>query len=100
MLNTSSCSNFYGVRINPSNTGNIRLNSKFTITDNVTFTFDYGYQYVQANGGGSTAIAENSAIVRGASGLAGKDYNGDGDILDTIRFYTPNNTQTNRFTVL
>ncbi len=100
VLNTSSCSNFYGVRINPSNTGNIRLNSKFTITDSLTFTFDYGYQYVQANGGGSTAIAENSAIVRGSSGLAGKDYNGDGDFLDTIRFYTPNNTRTNRFTVL
>lgn len=99
-LNTSSCSNFFGVRINPSNTGNIRLNSKFTITDNLTFTFDYGYQYVQANGGGSTVIAENSAIVRGSSGLAGKDYNGDGDVLDSIRFYTPNNTQTNRFTVL
>jgi len=99
-LNTSSCSNFYGVRINPSNTGNIRLNSKFTITDSLTFTFDYGYQYVQANGGGSTVIAENSAIVRGSSGLAGKDYNGDGDFLDSIRFYTPNNTRTNRFTVL
>lgn len=99
-LNTSSCSNFFGVRINPSNTGNIRLNSKFTVTDSLTFTFDYGYQYVQANGGGSTTIAENSAIVRGSSGLAGKDYNGDGDFLDTIRFYTPNNTRTNRFTVL
>ena len=100
VLNTSSCSNFFGVRINPSNTGNIRLNSKFTITDSLTFTFDYSYQYVQANGGGSSVIAENSAIVRGASALAGKDFNGDGDVLDTIRFYTPNNTQTNRFTVL
>jgi iron complex outermembrane recepter protein len=99
-LNTSSCSNFFGVRINPSNTGNIRLNSKITLTDSLTWTFDYGYQYVQANGGGSTAIAENSAIVRGNSGLLGKDYNGDGDFLDTIRFYTPNNTRTNRFTVL
>lgn len=99
-LNASSCSNLYGVRINPSNTGNIRLNSKFTITDNLTFTFDYGYQYVQANGGGSTVLAENAAVVRGSSTLAGMDYNGDGDILDSIRFYTPNNTQTNRFTVL
>ncbi len=99
-LNTSSCSNYFGVRINPSNTGNIRLNSKFSITENLKFTFDYGYQYVQANGGGSSTIAETSAIVRGASGLAGKDLNGDGDTLDTLRFYTPNNTRTNRFTVL
>jgi iron complex outermembrane recepter protein len=99
-LNTSSCGNFFGIRVNPSNTGNIRLNSKFTITDDLTLTFDYGYQYVQANGGGSSVIAENSAIVRGNSGLGGRDYNGDGDFLDTIRFYTPNNTKTNRFTVL
>ena len=99
-LNSSSCSNFYGVRINPSNTGNIRLNSKFTISDNLTFTFDSGYQYTRANGGGSTAISETSAIVRGSSSLAGVDYNGDGDFLDTIRFYTPNNTETKRFTVL
>jgi iron complex outermembrane receptor protein len=99
-LNPSSCSNFYGVRINPSNTGNIRLNSKFTVTDNLTFTVDYSYQAVQANGGGSSTIAENSAIVRGSTALAGKDLNGDGDILDTLRFYTPNNTKTNRFTVI
>jgi iron complex outermembrane recepter protein len=99
-LNTSSCSNFFGVRINPSNTGNIRLNSKFTVTDNLTLTADYSYQAVQANGGGSSVIAENSAIVRGSSGLAGRDLNGDGDILDTLRFYTPNNTKTNRFTVI
>jgi iron complex outermembrane recepter protein len=100
VLNTSSCSNFFGVRINPSNTGNLRLNSKFTITDKLTFTFDAGYQYVLANGGGSTTILESNAIVRGNSGLAGKDYNGDGDFLDTIRFYTPNTTNTRRYTVL
>ncbi len=100
ILNTSSCSNFAGVRINPSNTGNLRLNSKFTISDKLTFTFDAGYQYVLANGGGSTAILENSAIVRGNSGLAGKDYNGDGDFSDNIRFYTPNTTNTRRYTVL
>ncbi|HEV7234097.1 MAG TPA: TonB-dependent receptor, partial [Sphingorhabdus sp.] len=99
-LNTSSCSNFFGVRVNPSNTGNLRLNSKFTLTDSLTFTFDYGYQYVQANGGGSSTIAENSPILRGTTTAAGRDLNGDGDILDTLRFYTPNNTRTNRFTVL
>jgi iron complex outermembrane receptor protein len=99
-LNSSSCSNFFGVRINPSNTGNIRVNSKFTMTDNLTLTFDAGYQTVKANGGGSTTMAENNLIVRGSSSLAGVDYNGDGDFLDTIRFYTPNNTQTKRFTIL
>jgi iron complex outermembrane recepter protein len=99
-LNTSSCSNFFGVRVNPSNTGNLRLNSKYTISDGLIFTFDYAYQYVQANGGGSSTIAENSAILRGSTTAAGRDLNGDGDILDTLRFYTPNNTRTNRFTVI
>lgn len=98
--NTSSCTNFAGVRINPSNTGNLRFNSRFTLTNNLKFTFDASYQYVLANGGGSTTIAENSAIVRGSSTAAGVDYNGDGDFLDTIRFYTPNTTNTRRVTVI
>jgi iron complex outermembrane recepter protein len=100
IANTSSCSNFAGLRINPSNTGNARLNSKFSITDNVTFTFDASYQYVLANGGGTTVQAENSAVVRGSSTALGVDYNGDGDLLDSIRFYTPNTTNTRRWTVI
>ncbi len=99
-LNTSSCVNFVGVRQNPSNTGNVRFNSKFTVTDALTFTLDFGYQYVQANGGGSTTITENDARLRGATALPGVDLNGDADFVDIIRFYTPNNTNTNRFTIL
>jgi iron complex outermembrane recepter protein len=101
IANTSSCSNFYGVRINPSNTGNGRFNSRFSLTENLKFTFDASYQYVFANGGGSSTIAENSAIVKGANiTSAGVDYNGDGDFSDTIRFYTPNTTNTRRWTVI
>jgi iron complex outermembrane recepter protein len=100
ILNTSSCTNFFGLRINPSNTGNVRMNSRWTLTDNLRFTVDAMYQYVLANGGGTTTIAETAAQVRGASPLAGVDYNGDGDTLDTIRFYTPNTTQTHRYTAL
>jgi iron complex outermembrane recepter protein len=100
VLNTSSCSNFYGIRINPSNTGNVRLNSRYSLTDNLTLTVDGGYQYVLANGGGSSTIAENDPRLRGASLALGKDLNGDGDFVDTIRFYTPNTTNTNRFTLL
>lgn len=99
-LNPSSCTNFFGLRINPSNTGNIRMNSKHTLTDALTLTLDAAYQYVLANGGGTSTIAENSAIVRGNTALAGKDLNGDGDILDTVRFYTPNTTNTRRATIL
>lgn len=98
--NTSSCTNFAGLRINPSNTGNARLNSKFSITDNLTFTFDASFQYVLANGGGTTVQAENGAVVRGSSTALGVDYNGDGDFLDSIRFYTPNTTNTRRWTVI
>jgi iron complex outermembrane receptor protein len=96
-LNTSSCSNFAGVRINPSNTGNIRINGRFTLADHLILTVDPSYQYVLANGGGSTALAENNFRTRGGTpGSPGVDFNHDGDFLDTIRFFTPNNTNTNR----
>ncbi len=96
-------SNYYGVRINPSNTGNIRAQSKFTfIPDTLTFTLDSAVQYTLANGGGSTVVAENSALVRGdeTAKPAGLDLNGDGDILDSVRLYTPNTTNTRRYTTL
>lgn len=115
----NSCTNYYGVRINPSNTGNIRFNSKYTVTDQLTFTLDAGYQYTLANGGGFTAqgnatasatnptppspsngTAENSRLLRAFGSSAGVDLSGDGDVLDTLAFYTPNNTNTNRYTVL
>ncbi len=97
-LNSSSCSNYFGVRINPSNTGNIRGQSRFTLSDNFILTVDPSFQYVLANGGGSTTLAENSARARGANPLSpGVDFNGDGDFVDTIRFFTPNNTNTHRY---
>ena len=37
-----------------------------------------------------------SAARRRNPAAPGVDYNGDGDFLDTVRFYTPNNTNTNR----
>ncbi|HEX8309207.1 MAG TPA: TonB-dependent receptor [Allosphingosinicella sp.] len=98
ILNTSSCSNFFEVRVNPSDTGNIRINSRFELADGLILTVDPSFQYVLANGGGSTAIAENNVRVRGANPASpGVDYNGDGDFLDTVRFFTPNNTNTHRY---
>jgi iron complex outermembrane receptor protein len=97
-LNSSSCSNFYGVRINPSNTGNIRGSSRFTLGEGLILTVDPSYQYVLANGGGSTAFNEKDFQLRGSSTtVAGVDLNKDGDLLDRIRLYTPNTTNTNRF---
>ncbi|MDO7837076.1 TonB-dependent receptor [Sphingobium sp. HBC34] len=95
----TGCTNYYGVRINPSNTGNVRLNSRWTLTDNLIFTVDGAYQYVLANGGGYTSIREDAALIKGSK-ATGVDYNGDGDTTDTIGFYTPNNTNTNRYTLL
>lgn len=106
----TSCTNYYNLRLNPSNTGNVRFNSKFTLTSNLTFTLDAGYQYTLANGGGFTATnsltannttTENSLLAKGFNAAAaGVDWNGDGDALDTVAFYTPSNTNTNRYTVL
>jgi len=96
--NTAICTNYYNVRINPSNTGNIRGQSRFTLTDTLILTVDPSYQYVLANGGGISVLSENCARARGSNPLSpGVDYNGDGDFLDRIQFYTPNNTNTNRY---
>jgi iron complex outermembrane recepter protein len=97
----TSCTNFYGVRINPSDTGNIRINSKFTLSDKLVLTVDPSFQYVLANGGGYTLQAENSALAKGSNqASAGADFNHDGDTLDTVGFYTPNTTNTYRYGVL
>ena len=97
----TSCTNFYGVRINPSNTGNVRVNSKFTLTDKLVLTVDPSFQYVLANGGGFTTLAENNALAKGANQAGpGKDFNGDGDFLDTVAFYSPNTTNTYRYGLL
>jgi iron complex outermembrane recepter protein len=97
-LNASSCTNLYTLRINPSNTGNIRGSSRFTLRDGLILTVDPSYQYVLANGGGTTVLAENSPRARGANPAGpGMDFNGDGDFVDQVRFFTPNNTNTNRF---
>jgi iron complex outermembrane recepter protein len=98
----TSCTNYYGVRINPSDTGNVRINGKFSLSDSLTFTVDPSFQYVLANGGGFTTMSETDARVRGAAGPTGpgQDYSGDGDTRDTVGFYTPNNTNTYRYTLL
>ena len=79
-LNSSSCSNYFGVRINPSDTGNIRGQSRFTLADGILLTVDPSFQYVLANGGGSTAFEENRCAVPWFEpAAAGVDLNGDGD---------------------
>ncbi len=96
----ASCTNFEGLRINPSNTGNIRGQSLFSLKDNLRLTIDPSFQYVLANGGGTANISERDGRLIGSSTAAGRDLNGDGDTLDTVRLYQPSNTNTHRLGVL
>ncbi|MFD1950023.1 TonB-dependent receptor [Sphingomonas arantia] len=100
LANTGSCTNYYGLRINPSNTANIRGSSRFTLAPGLIFTFDPGYQYTLANGGGTNVVSETDLRLRGANLAAGVDLNRDGDFSDSIRLYNPSNTRTNRYTAL
>jgi iron complex outermembrane receptor protein len=99
-LAPSTCTNYYNLRINPSNTGNWRGSLKLTLMDGLTLTADPGYQYTLANGGGTFTVNENDARLRGNSTATGVDLNGDGDVRDTIRLYQPSNTRTKRITFL
>jgi len=94
----TSCTNYYELRNNPSNTGNIRIQSKFSLTDNLTLTVDPNFQYVLANGGGFSNISERDDRLD-LGGLVGVDLNGDSDTLDTVALYTPNTTNTRRYGV-
>lgn len=120
----NSCGSVFDQRFNPSNTGNIRVGSRFTLADGLTLYVDPSYQYVKANGGGTVVGQEvrrdvfpaggnancnttaNSATVScqtgyiGGTPYFGRDLNGDGDTLDTIRLLAPSQTQTHRIGVI
>jgi iron complex outermembrane receptor protein len=123
----NACGVTYDERYNPSNTGNIRVNSKFTITDHLTFTADPYFEYTKANGGGTTssigatgavtgnlregsytraASATQAAITTplygyiGGGYYIGQDANGDGDLLDRVTELAPSETVTHRYGVI
>jgi iron complex outermembrane recepter protein len=97
--NDAQCSSYYRVRINPSDTGNIRLSSLFHLNDELSLTVDPSIQYVLANGGGYTSVSETDPRLAGSlyPKVTGRDLNGDGDSLDTIGVYSPSNTNTIRY---
>lgn len=98
--NDADSGNYWGLRVNPSNTGNIRGNSRFTLAEGLILTIDPSFQYTLANGGGQqTVLAENDLRLRGANGGPGVDLNGDGDVLDRVRVMSPSNTNTHRYGV-
>ncbi|WP_338447354.1 TonB-dependent receptor [Pelagerythrobacter marensis] len=113
----NSCGSPFERRYNPSNTGNIRGSSRFTLSDGLVLTVDPSYQYVKANGGG-TSIGIEGTSSEGFTGVmfdtvpfvssrgavyyfAGdRDLNGDGDTLDAVRILSPSQTQTHRYGVI
>ncbi|WP_431468851.1 TonB-dependent receptor [Sphingosinithalassobacter sp. LHW66-3] len=123
---TNTCGTEFDRRYNPSNTGNIRGSSRFTIMDGLILTVEPSFQYVKANGGGVTTAREGTYTVGGQSLLGyignqyyfGRDLNGDGDVLDTcttascsssssnpqrfngVLLTNPSQTQTRRYGVI
>lgn len=123
----TTCGTTFDERYNPSNTGSVRVNSKFTLAQGLVLTVDPSYQYVKANGGGTATAREGLRDVNPAGGtasttacattpssatnncqagyfagnpFAGIDLNGDGDLLDTVTLLTPSQTQTHRWGVI
>jgi iron complex outermembrane receptor protein len=101
-LQRQALTNLLGVQINPSNTGNVRGQSRFTLMDGLVLTIDPTYQYVLANGGSQGALLKesDSLLSQGVVGSTGIDLNGDGDKLDTLLVGRPSITNTNRITVI
>jgi iron complex outermembrane receptor protein len=105
---TNSCGTSFERRYNPSNTGNVRLASLFTLTDKLTLSIDAAYQYTKANGGGTTSAYERQYTSGGFTGTGnyggsfyfGRDLNGDGDILDRVTLLQPSQTKTNRYVAI
>ena len=95
----NSCGTAFDYSYNPSNTGNIRINSRFTLTPSLILTVDPSFQYVRANGG-SSAVQGNEGFwsstglkasgsgpifgyIGGKPYFGGVDLNHDGDLIDT-----------------
>lgn len=120
---TNLCGTPFERRFNPSNTGNIRGNSRFTLAEGLVLTVDPSFQYVKANGGGTVRGREGFRTIGGQNYLGfiggqyyfGRDLNGDGDVLDTcnitgascsssnlngVTVLAPSQTQTRRYGVI
>ncbi|EGD59189.1 TonB-dependent receptor-like protein [Novosphingobium nitrogenifigens DSM 19370] len=114
----NSCGSAFDYRYNPANLLNLRAAMKLTLTDKLTFTFDPSYQFTKANGGGTANAYESGCyLVSGKCTTAsatsipsgtplygyvngsyylGKDLNGDGDSIDSVRMLVPSQTKTHR----
>jgi iron complex outermembrane receptor protein len=121
----NTCGTEFDRRYNPSNSVNIRGNSKITLTDGLVLTVDPSYQYTKANGGGTATAREFGYDLNPTGGRAncsttpngpqvscvagyfggspyagGVDLNGDGDLLDQVTVLAPSQTRTRRYAVI
>ncbi len=116
----NSCGTPFERRYNPSNTGNVRINSRFTLAEPLVLTVDPFYQYVKANGGGTSVGYEGYSPDGYTGGIfttdprnparpdrstqyyffGATDLNGDGDTLDYVTILSPSQTQTDRYGVI
>ncbi len=106
----NACGTDFSERYNPSDTGNIRMQSRFTLADGLILTIDPSMQFVSANGGGTVngeeglrdvdprpgAFVSNQTGFLGGRPYFGRDINGDGDTLDTVSVLSPSQTKTRR----
>jgi iron complex outermembrane receptor protein len=110
----TGCGNWYKGKINPSDTGNLRMQSLWRLADTLTLTVDANLQYVLANGGGLFSFAETNGQLAGGTPFTtgapatlvtpygcipgkGCDLNGDGDLRDNVELYQPSTTNTRRW---
>jgi len=108
----NTCGTAYEQNVNPSDTGSLRLNSRYTITNKLVFTLDGAFQYTKANGGSYGVKASEGASPTGNYGLVtttnsatstttgyytGVDLNHDGDKLDTVELDGTSQTVTHRY---
>ena len=104
----NNCGAEFDRRYNPSNTGNIRGSSRFTLADGLILTVDPSFQYVKANGGGDEELLEGTRTYNGVEYTGflrggyyfGRDLNGDGDTLDEVTGNDPSQTRTRRYGVI
>jgi iron complex outermembrane receptor protein len=115
----NNCGSEFERRYNPSNTGNLRLNSLFHLSEKLTFSLDAAYQYTKANGGG-TSIGVEGYNAGGFTGgffdvyapvssrsaqyyyFGNVDLNGDGvaGSGDAVRVLSPSQTNTKRWVAI
>ncbi len=103
----NSDANYYGLRINPVNFGDLRGQSKFTLGRGLTLTVDPYFFYTLANGGGNALVNQTTDVRLIGSGGAGNCSGGkigislgrDGNCGGSVYVYQPSNTETHRYGV-